>query len=126
MNGLILPGVTRHSILQLIKHWGIKVDESPITMKRVLELSSQNKVSFHSIIHQIRNTDSNVMILQLLEIFGSGTACVVSPIGYIEYMDQGITIPTLEQQEEAIYKRVRDTMAAIQYGQIEHQWAHRI
>lgn len=45
LNGLILPGVTRHSIIQLARHWGnIKVVEEPITMGRVVELLNKNQV----------------------------------------------------------------------------------
>ncbi|XP_077294097.1 branched chain amino acid transaminase [Arctopsyche grandis] len=104
LNGLILPGVTRHSIIQLARHWGLRVKETPIRMGDVIELRNQNR---------------------LLELFGSGTACVVSPIGFIDYMNEGILIPTL-QQPECVFKKIRETLLAIQYGHVEHPWAKPI
>lgn len=46
MNGLILPGVTRRSIIELASQWeDIVVKEEAITMDRVIELNKQGRVS---------------------------------------------------------------------------------
>lgn len=63
--------------------------------------------------------------MQLLELFGSGTACIVSPVSSIEYMGELIDIPTIEHATP-LYKRIRDRLTAIQYGHIEHPWAQLI
>lgn len=55
-------------------------------------------------------------------MFGTGTACVVSPIERIQYMGTDMLVPTLEQ-EKPLYARILDTLTAIQYGKIEHPWA---
>lgn len=55
-------------------------------------------------------------------MFGSGTACVVSPIERISYLGTDLLIPTMEQ-EKPMFARIRDTLAAIQYGKIDHPWA---
>lgn len=60
--------------------------------------------------------------LQLLEMFGTGTACVVSPIERIQYLGTDLLIPTIEQ-EKPMFGRIRDTLTAIQYGKINHPWA---
>lgn len=60
--------------------------------------------------------------LQLLEMFGTGTACVVSPIERIQYLGTDLLIPTMEQ-EKPMFGRIRDTLTAIQYGKINHPWA---
>lgn len=59
---------------------------------------------------------------QLLEMFGSGTGVVVTPVKNVEYLDENIHIPTLEQPQP-IYQRLKDTLLAIQYGHIEHPFA---
>ena len=46
-----------------------------------------------------------IIILQLLEIFGAGTACVVCPVERIHYMGGDIHIPT-EESEDALYKKL--------------------
>lgn len=58
-------------------------------------------------------------------MFGSGTACIVSPINSIEYEGQLIKIPTTQHQKP-IYRRVREELQAIQYGHIEHPWTQII
>lgn len=45
LNGLILPGVTRQSIIQLCEQWkDIKVEQSNITMKQILKLEKEGRV----------------------------------------------------------------------------------
>lgn len=55
-------------------------------------------------------------------MFGSGTACVVSPISSIEYLGRILPIPTIEHSKP-LYSRIRDHLFAIQYGHVEHPWA---
>lgn len=61
-------------------------------------------------------------MFQLLEMFGSGTACIVSPIERISYLGTDLQIPTMEQ-EKPLWLRILDTLTAIQYGKIKHPWA---
>lgn len=60
--------------------------------------------------------------LQLLEMFGAGTACIVCPINRINYLGSDLLIPTLEH-EKPLFARIKDTLSDIQYGRIEHPWA---
>lgn len=55
-------------------------------------------------------------------MFGTGTACVVSPIERIQYLGTDLLIPTLEQSKP-LYNRILNTLTAIQYGKIKHPWA---
>ncbi|KAK7791919.1 hypothetical protein R5R35_005432 [Gryllus longicercus] len=103
LDGLILPGITRQSILEISKEWNdFKICERHITMKEVIELTSENRV---------------------LEMFGAGTACVVSPVGSISYLGQTLQIPTTEWSTEPLYGRVLRTLTDIQYGRVPHPWA---
>lgn len=105
LNGLILPGITRQSIIQLAKEWrDFKVTERVITMPELLHLSEEKR---------------------LLEVFGSGTACVVTPVKRIFYNDVALEIPTMEQ-EDPIFRKMSKTITGIQYGEIEHPWARPI
>ncbi|XP_028156304.1 branched-chain-amino-acid aminotransferase, cytosolic [Ostrinia nubilalis] len=105
LNGLILPGVTRRSILELASQWeDLTVKEEVITMNRVVELNEQGR---------------------LLEMFGAGTAVVISPISRVGFLEQNIAIPTMSQPQP-VYRRVRDTLLAIQYGHIDHPYARVI
>ncbi|GMR33178.1 hypothetical protein PMAYCL1PPCAC_03373, partial [Pristionchus mayeri] len=100
--GLILPGVTRDSILTLAKEWGeFKVTERYPTMKEVKEAAAEGRV---------------------LEFFGAGTAAVVSPVSQIVYQEKSDKSPVVIDIPESkdgkpLYRRVHETITGIQvYG----------
>uniref|UniRef100_A0A4X2LA68 Branched-chain-amino-acid aminotransferase n=1 Tax=Vombatus ursinus TaxID=29139 RepID=A0A4X2LA68_VOMUR len=76
LDGIILPGVTRQSILDLAHKWDeFKVTERYLTMNDLIIALKENRVK---------------------EMFGSGTACVVCPVSDILYKDENIHVPTME------------------------------
>lgn len=101
LTGSILPGVTRRSVLQLVKDWGIEVVERNISIDEVFEAHEKGTLE---------------------EVFGSGTAAVISPVGYIEHDGKSITIGDGEvgQFSQKLFKAITD----IQYGRVEddHNW----
>ncbi|KAL0272968.1 UNVERIFIED_CONTAM: hypothetical protein PYX00_005756 [Menopon gallinae] len=101
LNGLILPGVTRASILDVAREQRrMKVTERDITMKEMIQLSKKGRI---------------------LEMFGAGTACIVSPIASIEYKGERYKIPTMEHDEKE-FENFLKTLTSIQYGHIKHPW----
>lgn len=123
LNGLILPGITRDSILALARQWGqFKVTEDIFTMPDIKHLLNEGRVSRdYSYKRNLKNINL-LSALQLLELFGTGTACVVSPINRISYLGEDLYIPTMEQ-EKPIHETIRETLMDIQYGKVEHPWA---
>jgi branched-chain amino acid aminotransferase len=105
LNGSILPGITRKSVIELAGKWGMKVTERKITINEVMEAH-----------------ESGI----LKEIFGSGTAAVISPVGTLRYGDRVITAGN--GQVGPIAQRFFDALKAIQYGQAEDtlQWIEPI
>ncbi|GEM04992.1 branched-chain-amino-acid aminotransferase 2 [Halolactibacillus miurensis] len=101
LSGSILPGVTRKSVIQLLKDWGITVEERPILLSEILDAHKNG---------------------QLEEAFGSGTAAVISPMGELFYNDQSYVIN--HHTTGALSKRVYDTLTGIQYGTVDdpHNW----
>ncbi|XP_042232429.1 branched-chain-amino-acid aminotransferase, cytosolic-like isoform X2 [Homarus americanus] len=101
LDGLILPGVTRDSILSLARQWKeFTVSERDITMAEIVQAKSEGK---------------------LLEMFGAGTAAVVTPVGEIHYEGQVIKIPTMEH-ENPLTQRFFDAIKDIQYGRVKSEW----
>ncbi|RWS00614.1 branched-chain-amino-acid aminotransferase: cytosolic-like protein, partial [Dinothrombium tinctorium] len=101
-DGIILPGVTRISLLELARQWNeFKVSERRITMKEIIKALNEKR---------------------LLEIFGSGTACVVCPVGSIHYLNKDLVIPTMDHKEP-LNSRFLKSLIDIQYGKISHPWA---
>ena len=96
LTGSILPGITRDSVIALAKMWDIQVSERKISINEVLDAHASGKLE---------------------EIFGSGTAAVISPIGEIKYGDTMITVSDSEVGPIAnkLYKAISD----IQYGNTE-------
>jgi branched-chain amino acid aminotransferase len=107
LDGTILPGVTRQSILELAREWNeFKVAERPVTMPEVTKAIQEGR---------------------LIEMFGSGTAAIVSPIKKINYKGEDYKIPLDPKDKDAqagpLTKRFADTIMGIQYGEIPHKWS---
>lgn len=96
LNGSILEGVTRNSVIELLKYWNIPVVERRISMKEVYDAHNNG---------------------QLEEAFGSGTAAVISPIGQLSWNGEHLVINQGKTGEVA--KRLYDTLTGIQYGKVE-------
>jgi len=96
LNGSILPGITRYSVIELAKKWGLKVSERKISMDEVAEAYENG---------------------QLTEVFGSGTAAVISPVGEIRYGDKSMNIGDGTPGETSM--KFYDALTSIQYGKAE-------
>jgi branched-chain amino acid aminotransferase len=96
LNGSILPGITRDSVINLAKHWKDKVSERRISIDELMQAHANGK---------------------LQEVFGSGTAAVISPVGEIKYGDRVITIAGGEVGPVA--RKYYDAITGIQYGKAE-------
>lgn len=93
LSGSILPGITRDSVIALAKKWNIKVTERKISIDELMQAHQSGK---------------------LQEIFGSGTAAVISPVGELKYGDQIIQIG--DGKVGPIAKKFFDGITNIQYG----------
>ncbi len=96
LNGSILQGVTRASVIELLQTWNIPVVERKLPIQELYE-ASQNGT--------------------LEEAFGTGTAAVISPVGELNWEDKKIIINKGEIGPVA--QRVYDTITGIQNGSVE-------
>uniref|UniRef100_A0A3Q0RUY2 Branched-chain-amino-acid aminotransferase, mitochondrial n=1 Tax=Amphilophus citrinellus TaxID=61819 RepID=A0A3Q0RUY2_AMPCI len=102
LDGIILPGVTRQSLLDLGRSWGeFKVTERTMDMKELLGALDAGRV---------------------LEVFGAGTACVVCPVGSLLYKGKTYQIPTMQNGPD-LAKRFYKELTDIQYGRTPSEWA---
>jgi branched-chain amino acid aminotransferase len=97
--GTILPGITRDSSITIAKDLGYKVNEIRITIDEVLQAASEGK---------------------LQEVFATGTAAVISPVGQLTYKDQTITVNDGKIGE--ISQKLYDTLTSIQYRKSEDKF----
>lgn len=103
LGGTILPGVTRDSVLQLAKHWGLNVSECPISIDEVVDGCQSGS---------------------LKEMFATGTAAVISPVGVICYKGEDFQVGDGDTGE--LSKRLYDELTGIQYGRKEDPFGWRV
>lgn len=105
LTGSVLSGITRKTVVQLAEDWGYKVEERRISIDEVFEASKKG---------------------ELTEVFGSGTAAVISPVGLIEHNGEQINIGNGKIGDFA--QRLFDEITGIQYGKKEdpHGWVYSV
>ena len=96
LNGSILPGVTRNSVIALCKKMGYEVEERRISAEELIEAQKSGKLE---------------------ECFGTGTAAVISPVGKLRYVDDVMVINNNEIGE--VSQKLYDTLTGIQWGKRE-------
>jgi branched-chain amino acid aminotransferase len=105
LNGSILPGITRDSVIQIVKDWGMNLSERSLSIDEVIE-AAQNGT--------------------LKEAFGTGTAAVISPVGQITYKgeDHIVAGGKMGELSQSLYSEI----VSIQYGEKPdpHGWVERI
>ncbi|KAK3255824.1 hypothetical protein CYMTET_35015, partial [Cymbomonas tetramitiformis] len=103
LDGTILPGVTRDSILTLCHEWGLEVNERGLSLAE-LKLAHQEG--------------------RLKEVFGSGTACVIQPVNCLKRADGTVLdIPFDVSSENTLIAKLLKGIKEIQYGVVEHPWS---
>ena len=96
LNGSILPGVTRASAIDLCRQWGLPVEERRISVDELLDAAMNGSLE---------------------EVFGTGTAAVISPVGNLRFEDKVIQVKDGGIGE--ISQKLYDTVTGIQLGKIE-------
>ena len=99
LEGTILPGITRNSVIQMAKHWHIQIEERKITIDEVIESCKNGS---------------------LKEIFATGTAAVISPVGLFCYKGQSYTVG--DGSVGALSKSFYEEIFNIQYGRMEDKF----
>ena len=93
LTGSVLPGITRKSCLELLRSWGVPVEERLITAQELFDAAEAGALE---------------------EAFGSGTAAVVSPIGEMGWNDRHVVVNG--GQIGPLTQRLYDTLTGIQWG----------
>ncbi len=98
LNGSILPGITRNSVIELCKRMGYTVEERKVSVDELVEAAHNGKLE---------------------ECFGTGTAAVISPVGKLRYKDDVYMINNNEIGE--VSQKLYDTVTGIQWGKCEDE-----
>lgn len=105
LNGSILPGVTRDSILTVARQLGYEVSEERLAVQTIFDDIKSGK---------------------LTEAFGTGTAAVISPVGRLCFKDEVVTLNNNEIGPVA--QKLYDTLTGIQWGKLpdENHWITKL
>ena len=105
LNGSILPGITRDSTIALCKAWGYEVEERKISAEELLQAQKNGTLE---------------------EVFGTGTAAVISPVGKLRYVDEVMEINGGEIGP--LSQKLYDTITGIQTGVLadENGWRVKV
>jgi len=100
--GLVLPGVTRDSVIELLKRENFLVKEINVKIEELREAVVENRV---------------------YEVFGTGTACSVAPVNEIVYQDNKLKFNDNQFQLATIlYNKLQE----IQYAKTQNEWIYYV
>ena len=104
LDGTILHGITRDSIVTLLKDRGVEITERKVTLQEIREAASNG---------------------QLAEVFACGTAAVVTPVGLFKSREEEVRI---SDEPGELTASIRAELTGIQYGLVEdrHGWMHKL
>jgi len=101
LEGTILGGITRDSVITLLRDWGHVINERPIGMEELIAAHKRG---------------------ELREVFGCGTAAVITPVGELGWKTERLVVNDGRPGEAA--KRLFDAITGIQYARQAdpHRW----
>ena len=105
LNGSILPGITRDSVLKLARQLGYETVEDRLAIADIFADAKAGR---------------------LTEAFGTGTAAVISPVGELCWKGEKLVIGG--GQIGPVAQKLYDTLTGIQFGKLpdENHWIYRI
>ena len=96
LNGSILSGMTRRTVLELAREWGMKASERHISIQEIFEAHAKGTLE---------------------EAFGSGTAAVISPVGELSWKGQKLIINN--NKTGPVSQKLFDEITGMQHGTIK-------
>ena len=96
LEGTVLPGVTRDCAITLLKEWGYTVKEEMVAIEDFCKAYQEGRVK---------------------EVFATGTAAVVSPVGQLQWLDHEMIINNGETGP--VSQKLYDELTGIHTGRVE-------
>mgnify|MGYP001331193278 FL=1 len=99
LTGSILPGITRKSVLEVLRSWGMNVSERRLSVDELMQAAKDGRLE---------------------EAWGTGTAAVISPIGELKCND---TVAVINNNEIGpLSQKLYDTLTDLQWGRTEDKF----
>ena len=105
LNGSILSGITRDSVITMLRSWGVSVEERKVAISELADAAKAGKFD---------------------EAFGAGTAVVIAPIGELKWGDTIMRIG--DGNVGAVTRRLYDNLTGIQCGSLpdDFGWTYEV
>jgi len=103
LSGTILPGITRMSVIEILKDWGYKISERDIELKEIFDGYNNGN---------------------LVELFGTGTAAVISSISKLKYDE--IEIKFSDEHAGELGTKLYEALTNIQNGKTEDKYGWNV
>lgn len=105
LNGSTLPGITRKTVIELCKSMDMEVEERKISIDEVFERTRRGEIS---------------------EVFGTGTAAVISPVGKLKWNDDSVVFNN--NKIGPLSQKLYNTITGIQYGTLKDSfgWTEKV
>ena len=94
----ILKGVTKRSVVEIAKHWGVAVEERKVTVEEIITALKEGRVQ---------------------DAFGAGTAATIAPISKIGYKGELFDLPSLESRELSM--KIKAYLSDVKRGEVEDE-----
>ena len=99
IEGTVLAGVTRDSIIHILKDWGYTVNETHLAVEDLMKAGHDGTLE---------------------EAFGTGTAAVISPVGEFVYRDDDVKVNDFKIGK--LTQKLYDYLTGIQWGDVEDKY----
>ena len=132
LEGSVLPGVTRDSMLTILRDWGYKVEERHLSVDELMEAGRTGALK-EARGYKVEERHLSVDELMeagrtgaLKEAWGTGTAAVISPVGELCYKGEEVLINDFKTGE--LTQKLYDTLTGIQWGKLpdKFNWIHKV
>jgi len=114
LDGMILPGVTRDSVLSLARSHAAGTLHVPNLATSLVV--SERGVNMAEVCEAVESG-------RLVEMFGAGTAAIVSPVNRIGYQGRDIDIPVESDGMGPVSRPIWNELVGRQTGEIESDWS---
>ena len=101
----ILRGITKRSVVEIAKKWGVEVEERKVTVEEIIKAIKEGKVE---------------------DAFGAGTAATIAPIAKIGFRDEIYELPPVEGRE--LSQRIKNYLSDVKCGKVadEFSWCLKV
>lgn len=101
----ILKGITKRSVVEIAKHWGVEVEERKVSVEEIVDALRKGKIT---------------------DVFGAGTAATIAPIAKIGFRDELFVLPPVESR--TLSNKIKKYFYDVKMGKVQDEmnWCTKV